>query len=242
MIYTSEKLNSFNKFSCKESPVGLYKGVEYQKNSKKMRMKRLTVVLVALLVAVAPGYCQTKREVNVARKEAAAAARNLKRSGFKSIELGDVQIRLEKYFLKVNSGCAEIVGIAENCMSMNLAQITALSNAANQYALLAGGDVRGRIIGSTNNLSDQQMDNIVSSFERIVEKNIRGELVPYITAVRERKDRYNVRAYCIVDIDSAYRIRRRALEIALEEQSLAEKYGSMVSSWIGDGFNRRKDL
>lgn len=86
------------------------------------------------------------------------------------------------------------------------------------------------------------MDNIVSSFERIVEKNIRGELVPYITAVRERKDRYNVRAYCIVDIDSAYRIRRRALEIALEEQSLAEKYGSMVSSWIGEGFNRRKDL
>ena len=166
----------------------------------------------------------------------------MKRGGFKSIELGDVQTRLEKYFLKVNSGCAEIVGIAENCMSMNLAQITALSNAANQYALLAGGDVRGRIIGSTNNLSDQQMDNIVSSFERIVEKNIRGELVPYITAVRERKDRYNVRAYCIVDIDSAYRIRRRALEIALEEQSLAEKYGSMVSSWIGEGFNRRKDL
>ena len=168
-----------------------------------MRMKRLTIVLVALLVAVAPGYCQTKREVNAARKEAAAAARNLKRGGFKSIELGDVQTRLEKYFLKVNSGCAEIVGIAENCMSMNLAQITALSNAANQYALLAGGDVRGRIIGSTNNLSDQQMDNIVSSFERIVEKNIRGELMPYITAVRERKDRYNVRAYCIVDIDSA---------------------------------------
>lgn len=38
-----------------------------------MRMKRLTVVLVALLVAVAPCYCQTKRDVNAARKEAAAA-------------------------------------------------------------------------------------------------------------------------------------------------------------------------
>ena len=191
-----------------------------------------------------PGAVDLLRKVlvYVARKEAAAAAKNLKRGGFKSIELGDVRTRLEKYFLKVNSGGAEIVGIAENYMSMNLAQITALSNAANQYALLAGGDVRGRIIGSTNNLSDQQMDNIVSSFERIVEKNIRGELVPYITAVRERKDRYNVRAYCIVDIDSAYRIRHRALEIALEEQSLAEKYGSMVSSRIDEGFNRRKDL
>ena len=37
-----------------------------------MRMKRFSVVLVALLVAVAPGCCQTKRDVNAARKEAAA--------------------------------------------------------------------------------------------------------------------------------------------------------------------------
>lgn len=58
-----------------------------------MRMKRCSVVLVALLVAVAPGYCQTKRDVNAARKEVAAAAKNLKRGGFKSIELGDVQTR-----------------------------------------------------------------------------------------------------------------------------------------------------
>ena len=203
-----------------------------------MTMKKLAMILMAMLVAFAPVYGQTKSDINTARKEASAAAKALKRDGFKAIELGDIKTRLEKYFLKVNAGCAQVIGVAENCMSTNLAQVTALANAANQYALLAGGDVRGRILSSTNSLSGQQVDNIVSSFERLVEIDIRGELVPYITAVREKRGRYAVRAYCIVDIDAAYQVRRRAMEIALEEQALAEQSGSMVSAWIDEGFNK----
>ena len=203
-----------------------------------MTMKKLAMILMAMLVAFAPVYGQTKSDINTARKEASAAAKALKRDGFKAIELGDIKTRLEKYFLKVNAGCAQVIGVAENCMSTNLAQVTALANAANQYALLAGGNVRGRILSSTSSLSGQQVDNIVSSFERLVEKDIRGELVPYITAVREKRGRYAVKAYCIVDIDAAYQVRRRAMEIALEEQALAEQYGSMVSAWIDEGFNK----
>ena len=206
-----------------------------------MKMKNLVMILVEALVALAPMYAQSKSEVKAARKNASAAAKSLKRERFKALELGNTQTRLEKYFLKVNSGCAQIIGVADNCMSTNLAQITAMANAANQYAMLAGGDVRGRILSSANNLSGQQVENIVSSFERLVEKNIRGELVPYLAAVRETGGRYAVRSYCIVDIDAAYQIRRRAMEIALEEQALAEQYGSMVSAWINEGFEKRTE-
>ena len=204
-------------------------------------MKKLAMILMAMLVAFAPVYGQTKSDINTARKEASAAAKALKRDGFKAIELGNIKTRLEKYFLKVNAGCAQVIGVADNCMSTNLAQVTALANAANQYAMLAGGDVRGRILSSTSSLSGQQVDNIVSSFERLVEKDIRGELVPYITAVRETRGRYAVRAYCIVDIDAASQVRRRAMETALEEQALAEQYGSMVSAWIDEGFNKAQE-
>lgn len=206
-----------------------------------MTMKKLAMILMAMLVAFAPVYGQTKSDINTARKEASAAAKALKRDGFKAIELGNIKTRLEKYFLKVNAGCAQVIGVADNCMSTNLAQVTALANAANQYAMLAGGDVRGRILSSTSSLSGQQVDNIVSSFERLVEKDIRGELVPYITAVRETRGRYAVRAYCIVDIDAASQVRRRAMETALEEQALAEQYGSMVSAWIDEGFNKAQE-
>lgn len=204
-------------------------------------MKKIALIASMMLMAAMPAIGQTKSELKAARKEAKVAAKLLKRDGFKPIELGDAQTRLEKYFLKVNAGCAQVIGVAENCMSTNLAQVTALSNAANQYAMLAGGDVRGRIVSSTTSLTGQQVDNIVSSFERLVEKDIRGELVPYITALRNDKGNIAARAYCIVDVDAAYQLRRRALEIALEEQSLAEQYGSRVSEWIDAGFNKGQE-
>lgn len=204
-------------------------------------MKKIALIASMMLMAAMPAIGQTKSELKAARKEAKAAAKLLKRDGFKPIELGDAQTRLEKYFLKVNAGCAQVIGVAENCMSTNLAQVTALSNAASQYAMLAGGDVRGRIVSSATSLTGQQVDNIVSSFERLVEKNIRGELVPYITAVRNKRGSIAARAYCIVDVDAAYQLRRRALKIALEEQSLAEQYGSRVSEWIDAGFNKGQE-
>ena len=199
-------------------------------------MKRIVLFLVAALVALAPVSAQSRQELRAAKKEAAEAAKRLKRDGYKPVELGDIQTRLEKYFLKTYAGCAQVIGIAENCISTNLGQVTALANAANQYALLAGGDIRGRLTSSITNMNGQQMDNLVSSFERLVEKEIRGELIPYVTAVRERRGVYSVRAYCIIDEDAAAQVRRRALMTALEEQKLAEQYGSMVSNWIDEGF------
>ena len=201
-----------------------------------MTMKKIVLFLVAALVALAPVSAQSRQELRAAKKEAAEAAKRLKRDGYKPVELGDIQTRLEKYFLKTYAGCAQVIGVAENCMSTNLGQVTALANAANQYALLAGGDIRGRLTSSITNMNGQQMDNLVSSFERLVEKEIRGELIPYVTAVRERRGVYSVRAYCIIDEDAAAQVRRRALMTALEEQKLAEKYGSMVSNWIDEGF------
>ena len=199
-------------------------------------MRKLVIIAVAALVALAPVSAQSRQELRAAKKEAAEAAKRLKRDGYKPVELGDIQTRLEKYFLKTYAGCAQVIGIAENCISTNLGQVTALANAANQYALLAGGDIRGRLTSSITSMNGQQMDNLVSSFERLVEKEIRGELIPYVTAVRERRGAFSVRAYCIIDEDAAAQVRRRALMTALEEQKLAEQYGSMVSNWIDEGF------
>ena len=201
-------------------------------------MKRVFIAFALSVLTLGPVAAQTKKETRNARKEAAAAARTLRREGYKPLELGNVETKLEAYFLKLYAGCTQVVGTADNCMSTNLAQVTALSNAANEYAMLSGGEIRGRITSSTSSLTGQQLDNLVSSFERLVRKDIRGELVPYVTAVRDRKGRVSARTYCIVDVDAASRLRRQALELALEEQSLAETYGTMVSEWIGEGFRR----
>lgn len=207
------------------------------------RMKTFLSLTAAVLVALAPvcapawgAESTSKNEARRARKEARAAEKQLRRDGYRTVELGSISSRLEGYFLKTASGCRQVVGTADGCISLNLAKLTALANAANEYAVLEGGDVRGRIASSASSLSGAQMDNLVASFERLVEKEIRGELVPYVTCYRQVGGMYDVRAYCIVDVDSAMKARRRAMEIALEEQALAEKYGSLVSDWIDEGF------
>ncbi len=198
-------------------------------------MKKLITLWAAALVVLAP-LCA--KSANDARKQAKAAERTLKKDGFKPYELGAVTTNLEKYFQKVDAGCTPILGTSGPCITENLAKMTALANAANEYAIMQGGDVRGRLISEGANLSGQQMDNLIASFERLIEKNIRGELVPCASFYKERGGMYQVRVYCIVDEDAAARARRHAMETALEEQALAEEYGSLVSDWISEGFDK----
>ena len=199
-------------------------------------MKKIILIAAAALVALAPLSAESRKDQRDARKEAAAAAKTLKRDGYKPLELGDIQTRLEKYFIKTYDGCEQVVGTAENCMSSNLAQVTALANAANKYAINAGGTVRGRMVSSTSTLSNAQVDNLVASFERLVEIEIKGELIPYILVVKEKRGAHSARAYCLVDIDSCLKAKMRAMQAALQEQALLEQYGSSISDWIGEGF------
>ena len=199
-------------------------------------MKKIILIAAAALVALAPLSAESKKDQRDARKEAAAAAKTLKRDGYKPLELGDIQTRLEKYFIKTYDGCEQVVGTAENCMSSNLAQVTALANAANKYAINAGGSVRGRMVSSTSTLSNAQVDNLVASFERLVEIEIKGELVPYVLAVKEKRGVHSARAYCLVDIDGCLKAKMRAMQAALQEQALLEQYGSSISDWIDEGF------
>ena len=200
-------------------------------------MKKMITVLAAALVVLAPMFAQTNKEdIKRAHKAAKAAEKTLKKEGYKPFELGPAVTNLENYFLKVNAGCTTIVGTSGPSVSSNLGKVTALANAANEYAMLQGGEVRGRITSSASSLSGQQLDNLVASFERLVNKNIRGELVPYASFYKEKGGQYQVRVYCIVDQDAAARARRYAMEVALEEQELAEKYGSLISDWIAEGF------
>ncbi len=209
-------------------------------------MKKFLTFWVVALVVLTPIFAQSdngkrkddRKAVRAARKEARATERALKRDGFRAYELGAATSSLEKYYLKANAGCTRIVGTSGPCISENLAKITALANAANEYAILQGGNVRGRIVNSASNLSGQQLDNLVTSFERLVDKNIRGELIPYASFYKEKGGQYQFRIYFIVDEDAAARARRQAMERALEEQALAERYGTMAAEWVDEGFRK----
>lgn len=198
-------------------------------------MKRLLFIMVAAIIAVTPVFAQTKKDAKAAKKEAKIAAANLKKEGYKLLELGDLQIQLEDYLLKTKSGMKQIVGTAEGCMSLNLAKTTALNNAINEYATMSGGMVKGRITSNTSSINGQQVDDIVAAYERLVLKEIKGEIQTCVTLVKESKKMYDVRVYCLVDYDAAHAARVKAMTLALEELELSQQYGSQVSDWIDEG-------
>lgn len=201
-------------------------------------MKKFVSILVATIVAVSPVFAQSKREIKAAQKEAKMAAKELKREGYKLLELGDLQIQLEDYLIKAKSGQKQIVGTAVDCMSINLGKTTALNNAINEYATLSGGMVKGRITSNTSNINGQQVDDIVAAYERLVLKEIKGEIQTCVTLVKETKKKYDVRVYCLVDYDAAHAARMKAMRLALEELELSQQYGSAVSDWIDEGLNK----
>ena len=205
----------------------------------KNNMKKLIIIAAALLVAVSPLGAQTKRELRNAKSDASAAARTIRKEKFKMVELGDIETRLEQFFVKVNTGCTQIVGIADGCISANLAKMTALNNAAVEYASGAGGAVRGRITSNASTITGEQIDAIVAAYERLILKEINGELIPYVTLLREKKKSgFDSRVYCLVDHEAVHKAKIRAMQLALEETRMAEKYGSQVSDWIDEGFDK----
>ena len=201
-------------------------------------MKKIVLMMLAAIIAIGPVAAQTKQELRAAKKEAKVAAKQLKKEGFKLLELGDMQMQLESYLAKAKAGCKQIVGTADDCITVNLGKTAALNNAINEYATLSGGIVKGRITSNASNIGGQQADDIVAAYERLVLKEIKGEIQTCVTLVRENKKHYDVRVYCLVDYDAAHAAKMKAMQLALEELNLAQQFGSQISDWIDEGLEK----
>lgn len=198
--------------------------------------KHILIIAAALLVAAAPLGAQGKSEAKDIRKEAKAAAKQLRKDGYSILGVGELESQLTLYLTKVRGGCTQIIGTADGCMSINLGKVTALNNAANEYATLSGGLVKGRLTSSVIGISEQQADDLVGAYERLVYKNIQGELVSPLVVYRKTRDGFDVRAYCLVDYDSSGIAQQAAFHRALESSGLAQEFGSQLADWINEGF------
>lgn len=203
-------------------------------------MKKLLIIALMALTAVsAPLSARESKEVKNAAKAAKETAKALRKDGFKPLEYGDGTAQLAGYFARTGDGCQGFVGTADACISVNLAKMTAQTNVANEYALASGGRVRGRVTSTASSIGGEQLDDIVAAYERLINRDIRGELRTCATFVRKEKDgRYSVRVFCVVDEDAAHSARLKAMKRSLEETDMAEAYGSMVSDWIDEGMNK----
>lgn len=136
----------------------------------------------------------------------------------------------------------EIVGVATKCRSKNVGRQMALNNACVTYAQQAGSKVKGRVV------SDMQGDGVnaagefekfYAAYERLVDKEIRGEMKESYSIIRENGDgTFEIQTYFIVNESAASQARLRAMEQASKETEMAQQYAKKISDFVKEGFKQ----
>lgn len=202
-------------------------------------MKKVLLILVAALVAVAPLSAQSAKDVRSAKKEAKASAKEVYKDGYKMLEAGDLETRIAKHLEKVYAGTAfQIVNTAEGKRSLNMAKTIARNNVLNEHAEQARSMVKGRVTSDMQDVNEVQRENFVAAYERLICAELNGEVRVSYTLVRHNKkeNTYDVKLVCLVDYDAAHQVHLNAIKRAAEEQKLAQQYGTKISEWINEGF------
>lgn len=209
-------------------------------------MKRIILMLMAvLLVAAAPANAQDKALRKALKKEYKQKMKEYNKEGWKIFGSSrSLSVALLTHYKKLNDGgenVYEIVGVASAFKSKNVGKQMALNNAANEYASQAGAKVKGRIVSdmaSDGVDAANEFDHFYGAYERLVDKEIRGELQESFSVIRDKGNgTYEMQTYFIVNEDAATKARIRAYENAAKESEAAQKYADKVSKFIREGFN-----
>lgn len=195
-------------------------------------LKKIISVVIASVIAFTSLCAQSKREIKAIEKEAKTIVRQFEKEGFKFLELGNQQELVENYLYGARLGYTQIIGTATESRSLNLGKNAALTNAINEHVSVISAEVTGRISSNSSSIDGKEREDIIAAFERNAHSTVRGEVRTCFTLIRERKNRYDVRVYCLVDYDAAHAAHMRAMKMALEELELAQEYGDALSDWI----------
>jgi hypothetical protein len=134
----------------------------------------------------------------------------------------------------------EVVGVASRFKSKNVGHQMAINNACLTYAQQAGSYLKGRIVSDLAGdgvETDAEFDHFYAAYERLVEKEIKGEMSESYSIIHDNKDgTYEMQSYFIVSEKAATQARIRAMENAAKESEAAQRYAQKVANFVREGF------
>lgn len=213
-------------------------------------MKKTILILLSLILAFGVVDAENKQLQKAREKAYKEKMKQYKKDKWtlfgssKTLELA-----LLEHYDKLNTGgdnTNEVLGIASRFKSKNVGHQMAINSACNTYAQSAGGNVRGRIVSDMAGDgvdADAEFDNFYAAYERLVEKEIKGELKESFSVIHclnpeaPVKDReYEMESYFILNESAASKARIRAMENALKESEAAQKYARQISEFVNEAF------
>jgi hypothetical protein len=206
-------------------------------------MKRLLMLLMAFCLVIPTMNAQNKVLEKARQKEYKTKMKQFKKEKWQVFGTSrSLDVALLAHYDKLNTlgdEAQEVMGVATKVKSKNIGHQMAINNACLTYAQQAGSHLKGRVVsdimGNATD-TDGEFDKMYSAYERLVEKEIRGELKESFSIIRSNGDgTFEIQSFFIVNEKAASIARQRALENAARESALAQKYAEKVSEFVKEG-------
>lgn len=207
-------------------------------------MKKLIIALLALIIA-APAYSASQADelTKTQKKELSKKVKEFKKGKWEAMGTRTVEGLMTEHYKKMNKlgeDGREVVGISTRTKSKNAGMQMAKSNAVNLYAVDAAANLQARLVNdiqANGTDTDQEFEHFYAAFERLVETEINGEVMPSFYLIRSNGDgSYEVQCFCIISESAASKARIRAAENALKESEAAQKYADKIAGFVREGF------
>ncbi len=199
--------------------------------------KCFLLIAMAMFAVVNPAMAQSEKAIAKAVKK---SVRQYEADGWKPVESGTLELIVSRHFTKLYSSnnLQEITGFANAKRSINLAKTEARNNAINEYAEKSRSYVRARMNTHISDMPEKQAEAFVAGYERLVSSVIDGQLqASYHMYKRNHNGTYDVRAFYIVDEESAAKKREEAAKQAIKDAQVAHQYADEISKFVKEGFD-----
>lgn len=207
---------------------------------------RILLLVVMALCLITPLHvdAQNKALNKALKKEYKTKMKQYKDEGWKLFGSSrSLDVALLSHYDKLstlNEDGQEIVGVASKFKSKNVGHQMAINNACITYAQQAGSHLKGRVVSDMKGDgvdADGEFDHFYAAYERLVEKEIKGEMQESYSIILDHGDgTYEMQTYFIVNERAASKARIRALENAAKESEVAQRYADKVSDFVREGF------
>ena len=180
-------------------------------------MKNLLLFILAMaLLCPSASNAQSKALRKAHKKEYKTKMKEYKKDGWKIFGSSrTLEVALLSHYDKLNLGgenVYEIEGIASAFKSKNVGKQIAINDACNKYATQAGSHIKGRIVSDMGSNADDissEFDHFYAAYERLVEKEIRGEMSESFSIIRDNGNgSYEMHTYFIINEEAATKARR----------------------------------
>lgn len=184
-------------------------------------MKKIILFIMAICLIAPVADAQNKQLEKMRKQEYKTKIKEYKKDGWKLFGSSrSLDVVLLTHYDKLNSlgeDGHEVLGIASRFKSKNVGKQMAINNACLTYAQQAGSHVKGRVVSDMAGdgvEADAEFDHFYAAYERLVEKEIKGEMSESYSIIRDNGDgTFEMQVYFIVSESAATRARIRALEM-----------------------------